>query len=186
MTLHLDMPSRVSSLEQFEARHVKPKAGRTLIIGSHLYGDAKIDRRSLYADVVGIDLESGRGVDRVLNMECEMPADLGTFDHVECMSVLEHSPRPWLIAQNIERVMNEGATLFLTVPFVWDYHPYSSDYFRFTQEGVRSMFSRIEWDAMHNAGWRLTKEKKAGRLHIGEIRYPFHPRTEICAFGHKV
>ena len=145
----------------------------------------KEDRRKRYADVVGVDLLEGEGVDRVLDMEGEMPSDLGAFDHVECMSVLEHSPRPWLIAANIERVMHEGATLFVSVPFIWDYHPYASDYFRFTQEGVKAIFSSIEWEAVANAHWQLTKSLKAGRLHVGERRYPFHPRTEIVAFGRR-
>jgi hypothetical protein len=186
MTLRLDLLSIDCSLERFEREYVNPKKGRTLIICSHLYGDAKQDRRARYADVVGIDILAGDGVDRVLDMEGEIPSDLGMFDHVECMSVLEHSPRPWLITRNIERVMNVGATLFLTVPFVWDYHPYSSDYFRFTQEGVRALFSQIEWDCVYNAHWRLTKEKKAGRIKLGEVKYPFHPRTEIVSFGRRI
>jgi hypothetical protein len=185
MTLDLDTPSPVSSAELFEQKYVRPKEGRTLIVGSKLYGDTKEDRRKRYRNVLGVDLSEGEGVDRVLDMEGTIPSDLGSFDHVECMSVLEHSPKPWLIAQNIELVMNAGATLFLTVPFVWDYHPYEDDYYRFTQSGVRALFQRIEWEAVWNATWRLKEDKKAGRLHVGQVGYPFHPRTEIVAFGHR-
>ncbi|WP_440221840.1 class I SAM-dependent methyltransferase [Dokdonella sp. MW10] len=169
-----------SSLEEFEQRVVTPRAGRTLIVGSQVYGD-KEDRRARYPDVVGIDMLAGPGVDRVLDLEESLPDDLGLFDHVECMSVLEHSRRPWLLAANIERLMAPGATLFVSVPFVWRIHGYPNDYWRLTPEGVRALFPEIEWTAVMLASHGLTEGPKFGSTKVGA--HPYFARTETVAFG---
>jgi len=169
----------MAPLEQFEATHVRPMAGRTLIIGSRVTTN-KIDRRSLYKDALGVDMMPGDGVDRVINMEEPLP-DIGLFEHVECTSVLEHSRRPWLMAENIERVLRPGGTLFLAAPFVWKIHAYPDDYFRFTPNGVRSLFTRIRWESVMFASNELRPEKRVLLIHHNE--HPYLPRSEVVAFG---
>lgn len=168
----------MTPLEQFEAEHVRPRKGRTLIIGSHVY-PPKPDRRKLYKDVLGVDMIPGDGVDLVANME--ESRDIGLFDHVECMSVMEHSRRPWLMAENIERAMKPGATIFLAAPFVWRIHAYPDDYFRFTPNGIRSLFTRIQWESVMFAANELRPEKRV--VMIRENLHPYLPRTEVVAFG---
>lgn len=165
---------------EFETRHVRPRAGRTLIVGSHLYR-GRPDRRARYQHAIGVDQVDGPGVDRVLNLEETPPPDLGTFHHIECMSVLEHSPRPWLLAANIERLLTAGGTLFLTVPFVWSLHAYPHDYFRLSVDGVRAIFPGIEWKALQYAHKRLMDGGKTPRERIdGRI---YVAATEVCGFG---
>ena len=153
-----------------------------MIVGSQVYGD-KEDRRSRYGDVVGVDMLAGPGVDVVLDLEEPLPDDIGQFDHVECMSVLEHSKRPWLLAANIERLMSPGATLFVTVPFCWRLHSYPSDYFRFTCEGVRAIFPGIEWSAVAMVDTEIRKTEKVRGIKIDG--HPYFPRSEVCAFGRR-
>ena len=172
-----------SSLERFEAEHVQPKPGRTLIVGSQVYGD-KEDRRKRYADVLGVDMLEGPGVDWVIDLEEDLPDGLGQFEHVECMSVLEHSRRPWLMAANIERLMAPGATLFVSVPFVWRIHAYPSDYWRLTPEGVKSIFPGIEWRQLMLASDRLDDGKKIPAIKTSG--HPYFARTETVGFGVKV
>lgn len=169
--------------DEFEAQFVKPKAGRTLIVGSYIT-KGKSDRRALYSDVVGVDMRDGPGVDRVLNLEWFLPYDLGTFAHVECRSVLEHSRRPWLLAANVEMSMEPGATLYLSVPFVWGLHDYGGDFFRFTADAVRELFPRIEWQTLMYASDRLeTDPKKTARTLIeGHV---YVARNEVVGFGVK-
>lgn len=173
-------PLPASSLEQFEKLHVRPNPGRTLIVGSQVYRD-KEDRRGRYPDVLGIDMLAGPGVDRVLDLEEDLPNDLGLFDHVECMSVLEHSRRPWLLAANLERLMAPGATIFVSVPFVWRIHGYPNDYWRLTPEGVRALFPSIEWESLMLASHDLTPGPKFAVLKQGG--HPYMARTETCGFG---
>ncbi len=170
----------VSSLEEFENLHVTPNPGRTLIVGSQIYRD-KEDRRQRYADVLGVDMLEGPGVDRVLDLEEDLPEDLGQFDHVECMSVLEHSRRPWLLAANLERLMAPGATIFVSVPLCWRIHGYPSDYWRMTPEAIRQLFPNVEWQSLMLASHGLTEGPKFAVVKQGG--HPYLARTETVGFG---
>lgn len=169
-----------SSLDQFEALHVHPKVGRTLIVGSAIYGE-KEDRRKRYEDAVGIDMLEGEGVDRVLDLEEPLPADVGTFAHIECMSVLEHSRRPWLLAANLERMLEPGGTIFVTVPLVWRIHAYPSDYWRMTPEALKALFPSIEWSALKLAAERM--RNGPGIPSVVANGHPYMARTETVGFG---
>jgi len=182
MKLKTVRPSDTSSFARFEREHVKPKAGRTLIVGSRVYHD-KEDRRLRHANAVGVDMLDGAGVDRVVNLEDELPGDLGLFDHVECMSVLEHSRRPWLLAANVERLMAPGATVFVTVPFMWRIHAYPGDYFRVTPEGLKALFPGIKWESVLLAGVDLYPGPKVEAVKVEG--HPYFARTDTVGFGVK-
>lgn len=172
---------RESSLAEFERLLVKPKPGRTLIVGSQVYRD-KEDRRLRYSDVVGMDMLPGPGVDVVIDLEEELPPEwCGQFDHVECMSVLEHSKRPWLLAANIERMMKPGATIFFSIPFIWRFHGYPNDHWRMTPEALLHVFPNIDWSARMFASCRLSSEHKVKAIKFGE--HPYLSRTETVGFG---
>lgn len=124
-------------------RKFTPHPGRALVVGSKIYG-GKLDRRTLYADAVGLDLFEGDGVDFVHDLENPLPKGL-KFSHIDCVSVLEHVRRPWLMAKNIERALVPGGTLLIGVPFVWRVHAYPSDYWRMTAEALEVLFPHIRW-----------------------------------------
>lgn len=170
----------MSSFEQFEKRHVLPAPGRTLIVGSQVIS-GKPDRRALYRDVVGLDIVEGDGVDVLHDLEHPLPAELGTFAHIECMSVLEHVKRPWLAAETIEQALAPGGTLTVLVPFVWRFHDYGGDYWRMTPDALRVIFPNIEWVALELGHW-----KKAKGMRVPSVREGGHPylaRTETFGFG---
>jgi hypothetical protein len=133
-------------------------------------------------------MRAGPGVDRVLDLEEPLPADLGQFAHVECISVLEHSRRPWLMAANIERLLVPGGTLhvgvpFVGVPFIWRPHQYPSDYWRMTVDGVRALFPGIEWRALM---YGTSKLHPQGKLPGAKLDgYPYYARCETYGFGVK-
>lgn len=168
---------------EFEETYVRPESGRTLIVGSKVFS-GRIDRRLLYKDAVGLDMEPGDGVDVVHNLELPAASSLGKFRHVDCISVLEHCRQPWLVAQNIEKVMKSGATLFISVPFIWRFHGYPNDYFRFTAEGVKVLFKNIAWDALIYSSTKLSEDSRVEGEKIGG--HPYFPRTEIFCFGRRV
>ena len=118
--------------------------GKTLVVGSKIYGEC-VDRRTLYTDAIGLDMQSGDGVDIVHNLDAPIPEEYGKFDHVDCSSVLEHCKRPWLVAENIQQAMNPKATLYVQAPFVWRVHDYPGDYFRYTTESLAILFPLIRW-----------------------------------------
>lgn len=168
----------MSMVGRFEQIHVTPKGGRTLIIGSKLY-PGRVDRRRLYPDVVGLDMLPGDGVDVVCNLEEEVPE--GQFAHVECLSVLEHSRAPWLLAANVERLLEPGGTLFVAAPFVHEFHGYPSDFWRFTMEGVKLLFPGIEFETLALAHRKLTYKPRLGRIKVEE--FPYFARCEVVGFG---
>ena len=171
----------MTALAQFEAEYVRPEPGRTLIVGSKVYG-GKEDRRKRYPDAVGVDMLPGDGVDVVVDLEEPLP-EIGTFRHIECMSVLEHSRRPWLMAANLERLLEPGGTIFVSVPFVWRIHAYPSDFWRMTPEAVRSIFPNIEWEALMLAADRLRDGPPIRSTKVDG--HPYMARTETVGFGRK-
>lgn len=177
----MENPSHGSSLAEFERLFVRPRAGRTLIVGSRIYKERE-DRRLRYQDVLGVDMLSGPGVDVVANLEDAHP-ELGQFDHIECCSVLEHSARPWLLAAELQARLKPGGTLFVSAPFAWRVHGYPHDYWRFTAAGLRELFQAVEFSAVKYAGPSLWDPSEKPPM----IRrpFPYLPRTEVAAFGVK-
>lgn len=172
-----------SAVRKFEQLHVRPRPGRTLVVGSRVY-NGKEDRRQRFADAVGADLLPGDGVDQVLNLEdAQAAATLGVFQHVDCVSVLEHSRRPWALAENLQRLLVPGGTLFLSVPFVWRYHAYPDDYFRFTADGVRVLFPRVQWAALSYATETLRPDPYLPGIGKADGTWPHLPRCEVLGFG---
>ena len=158
-----------------------PRNGRTLVVGSKVYGK-KQDRRELYRKAVGVDLFEGDGVDFVHDMETPLPESVGTFAHVDCVSVLEHVRRPWLMAANIEAALIEGGTLLVCVPFVWRVHAYPDDYWRMTASALEVLFPNIQWQAR-----KYLVEGKPRNLVRGK-RDPYGQwmaRAELAAAGIK-
>lgn len=74
----------------------------------------------------------------------------GAFDAVICLEVLEHVQNPFRAAAELRRVLRTGGFLFLTVPFLTQYHGKGSttqghqgypDFWRFTHEGLLQLFA---------------------------------------------
>lgn len=176
----------MTTTQRFESEFVKPTRGRTLIVGSKVFSQRK-DRRKLYCDAVGVDLEEGEGVDAVVDCETDAMLALGKFAHVECLSVLEHARHPWLIAANIERILEPGGSVYVTVPAVWRRHDYGGDRWRMLPEAIRELFPAIDWLAINISTEReLLSEnfkKLPSRMVDGEV---FIARAETLAFGIKI
>ena len=123
--------------------------GPVLEVGSKDYGSTA-SFRDFYtgAEYVGIDMAEGKNVDVVV----DLTAGVGSLkeNHFAlgiCCSVLEHVRRPWIFAENLTRVMKHGGTLYMSVPWVWRYHAYPDDYFRFSWRGIIELFPECEWSS---------------------------------------
>lgn len=66
------------------------------------------------------------------------------FDSGLCMDLLEHTTNPFTVAKNISDSLKKGAILFITVPWVWEIHNYPGDYWRFTPQGLETLFPLME------------------------------------------
>lgn len=178
----------MSALDRFlGACHVRD--GRTLIVGSKIHeGTNKPDRRALYGTALGVDMEAGPGVDLVMDLEKPITYEIskslcgGEFDHIECTSVLEHSRRPWLLCANLEKLMVEGGTILVLVPWVWRIHNYPGDFYRYTPQGIEALFQSIHWESRgYIVEDRLVQ--KVPNITIDGTRYM--ARSELVMFGRK-
>jgi SAM-dependent methyltransferase len=129
-------------------RHWVPKTdGPVLEIGSKDYGSTS-SFRDFYAgaEYVGVDMSEGKGVDVVADLTKSVgPLKESYFGLGICCSVLEHVEKPWLFAPNLTRLIRPGGKLYMSVPWVWRYHAYPDDYFRFSHRGVMSLFDEFTW-----------------------------------------
>lgn len=111
-------------------------------VGSKQHGNSQ-NFRSLYPNYWGLDLEAGEGVDEVCDLELDAPDKQAAL--VICCSVLEHVERPWLAAGNIAKLVRPGGKLYISVPWVWRFHAYPDDYWRFSWRGIETLFPDFEW-----------------------------------------
>lgn len=149
---------------RFVQQHKDSLSGPFLEIGSRDYGSTR-DLRALFPGetYVGVDLSAGKGVDQVLDLTHPFEAvdeALGRqrFGTIFSLSVMEHCDQPFLMAENMTRLLKPGGQIVLSVPFAWKFHGYPSDYWRFTQAGVRKLFPRIDWEAGGPGRWHTPKE----------------------------
>lgn len=73
-----------------------------------------------------------------------MPFASDTFDAVCCEEVLEHIRRPENVVAEMKRVTKPGGNIYISVPFLFPYHPSPNDFRRYSLEGLRSLFSDFE------------------------------------------
>jgi len=131
----------------FLTRSMPKVDGAVLEVGSRDYGNTT-SFRDVYAgsEYIGVDISAGKNVDRVV----DLAAGIGElaenhFSLAICCSVLEHVRRPWEMAANLTRLLRRGGALYVAVPWVWRYHPYPDDYFRFSWRGIAELFPQIAW-----------------------------------------
>ena len=96
-------------------------------------------------EYIGADIADGEGVDVVIDL-CEGIGDIEpeSIDLIVCCSVLEHVKKPWRMAENIDRLTRSGGKIYISVPWVWRYHPYPDDYFRFSWRGIEELFENVQ------------------------------------------
>jgi hypothetical protein len=173
------------SQELFRDRYVHPAGPRTLVVGSKLYGTRQ-PWRSRFPQGVGVDLEPGEGVDIVWNLEenplssSDAPSEFfPAFDHIECCSVLEHTQRPWLVAQTLDNLVTKGSTIFLAVPWIWRYHAYPHDYWRFSHSTFPILFPNVMWHTIkYSHDGDMDRDSRSPKAPDGLLH-----RAEIFGFG---
>lgn len=177
-------------------RHVPSVDGPVLEVGAKNYGNTSTFR-DLYVGqpYVGIDMQDGEGVDRVVDLTQgtgELP--ISHFALVICCSVLEHTPKPWVFAQNLELLVRPAGTLYICVPWVWRYHPYPDDYFRYSWRAIESLFPCFTWSHVlystnvadefvpAEAG---TDNQLAYYRPFGKSKRKYLPYLQLCMLGTK-
>ncbi len=69
-----------------------------------------------------------------------LPFEAASFDTVISIQVLEHTPSPQLLLNEMARVVKKDGVVIVCVPFSFRLHEEPNDYFRYTPHGLRSMY----------------------------------------------
>lgn len=101
--------------------------------------------RRFFPTLQGLDLEPGAGVEIVHDL-MDGPYER-QFDVVLCCSVLEHTLKPWIVAESIAQMVKPNGWLYLTVPWNWRRHDYPIDYWRMSTGALKTLFPNFLWTA---------------------------------------
>src|SRR6476469_7751809 len=106
------------------------------------------------AEYVGVDVVENPAAELLGPVEA-LPVDDASFDVVLCTQVLEHCDDPARAVRELRRVTAPGGRVLASTHGVQVYHPSPVDYWRWTHEGLRRLFT-------DNADWQELAVTPAG------------------------
>ncbi len=151
---------------------------RILVIGGASVGSGlELLYMNKDIDLIAFDVYSSPFVQFVADGHAIPLAD-ASADGVIVQAVLEHVTDPWMVAEEIHRVLRSGGIVYADTPFMQQVHEGAYDFTRFTDSGHRYLFRRFEHidsGAVAGAGtalaWSieyfaraLTRSTRVGRL----------------------
>ncbi len=91
------------------------------------------------------DIAAGPGVDIVCDAH-DMRENLAdnTIDCVVTISTLEHVKKPWIVVDEIYRVLKPGGMLYVNTPWVFPFHADPNDHYRFSHRGLEILCERFD------------------------------------------
>jgi SAM-dependent methyltransferase len=119
---------------------------KVLDVGSLVVANTGHSLRGFFPDSYywGVDMRPGQNVDQVINGH-DLSKELKDFDLVMCFDMLEHDNQFWVSVAEMKKVLKKGGLLVIGVPGIQcPLHEYPCDYYRFTNEAVKEMFSDME------------------------------------------
>jgi len=161
--------------------------GRVLQIGARSLPDARDPARDLLRTrPLGLDIHPGHRVDLVGDAH-----GLGRFlrggslGAVFSSAVLEHLEAPWLLAAEINRVLQPGGLVYQQAPGAWPAHAQPTDFWRMSAEGLKVLFGPetgfevLEAGDTGAAALLPTPDWRAGYLDMPTV--PVYTMAEILA-----
>ena len=93
------------------------------------------------AEFLGTDMEAGADVDVVADLH-RLSDVVGTerFDVILTCSTFEHVKYPWIAAHELMKTLRIGGAIYLQTVQTFPLHGYPSDYYRFSQQALASLF----------------------------------------------
>ena len=136
---------------------------------------------SFISDNFCVDWENSIHKNEFIDMvaDLNMPIDIedNCFDTIILSDVLEHIKEPKLLWSEMARILKEGGTLIMNVPFFYWLHEEPHDYYRYTKHSLTAMakesgFEIIEIKSLGGAPEILT-DIVAKTIHIIPIAGKF-------------
>jgi SAM-dependent methyltransferase len=122
-------------LDSWVAEQAATLQGRVVNVG------AGEDRQRYGRRVVRVDAFAPQPDVRA-DLGASLPFADRAFDGGVCTEVLEHVSDARLLLRELARVLKPGATLLVSVPFIFHYHADPRDFLRFTPPGLAAELER--------------------------------------------
>jgi len=163
-------PAAVSPFTLF-LEETNRKGGSVLEIGSRQVCIGGKTKRKLFpnATYTGFDYYKDENTDVTGDAHhLSRYFDGKKFDSVFSLAVFEHLAMPWLAAMEINRVLNVGGLTFHATHFAFPVHERPWDFWRYTDQALRVLFSPPMGFEVIHAGFetpaRMHPDKPTGHL----------------------
>ena len=116
---------------------------KVLEVGSRVVTGANHRHRFSEADYTGFDFYPGENVDVVGDahqLSSHFPEGQ-TFDLIFASAVFEHLHMPWIVAEEITRLLKVGGHVFVETHFSYIAHERPWNFFQFSDMGLRALFN---------------------------------------------
>jgi len=125
------------------------------------------DLRNLHpkAKFVGLDMQDGPGVDVVASAE-KIPFPDNSFDLIYCLETMEHAEKPWLVSNEIERILKPDGVAIISSQQNFPIHMHPSDNFRYTPFGLKSLFPKLRTKLAFGISPPFDDEVKLNPQHV--------------------
>ena len=109
-----------------------------------------------------------------------------SFDTIVATEVLEHVSDPKQAVQSIYAMLKQGGVCVLSTRFMYEYHPYPKDFYRFTWDSLEDCFRSFSSVEIYHHGnglqliWHILTRVRA----VGEILKVLNPVIAKIRFSH--
>lgn len=142
-----------------------PSGSKILNIGSGgtIMKEIEKNLKSDSITVQSTDIDPDRNPDFVDDIT-DTKLEPESFDYIVCAEVIEHVTLPQAAADNLLRILKPGGRCLVSTPFIFPTHDAPYDFFRYTEFGLRLLFSKFEiielkakttwWETLLLLAWR--------------------------------
>ena len=121
--------------------HIK---GRVLDLGAGMAKYRAMIQENA-SDYLACDVKKNENIDIVCDVtNLVFPPE--SFDTVISTQVLEHVDNPFIVAQEIKKILKTGGSAIITAPFMFPFHADPKDNFRFSRDGLEEIFKSIGFE----------------------------------------
>ena len=104
---------------------------------------------------VRTDIKTCIGATDVVGDALKLPFQRDSFDCLVATEVLEHLRNPFHFADEALRVLRNGGSVIVTVPFMFHQHSDPFDFWRPTEQGLREIFRSFDYVIVRPQGNRV-------------------------------